>query len=620
MAPASGGAIALFAYWFHTNHSEERMNTSLKALSAAAILFFCGAAAAAPTLVQDVRVFDGQQMHERRSVLFDNGVIIDADFRGAAPKDARVVNGSGRTLLPGLIDAHTHAFRFHELPVLFGVTTQVDMFTDVASLTAAKGAMRAGRNAAHADLFSAGTLVTAPGGHGTQFGVPIPTLSKGDDALAFVDARIAEGSDFIKIVMENGYGFKSLDLATVKAVIEAAHRRGKLAVVHISNEADARAVLEAGADGLVHLYTGSTADAEGLARLARTKGAFVIPTFAVLESMAGYRGDDLLANPALAGMLDKDGQAPLKARFGPEAKPALLRAPKAVTAAMKKAGVPVLAGTDAGNPGTQYGISMHRELAALVEAGLTPSEALAAATSAPAKAFRLGQRGRIDKGYKADLLLVEGNPALDIRATRQIVEVWKDGESAGSLRERQREQVAKAALGANGALALPPDGRISQFSAARLASPFGAGWMPSTDSFTGGKSSVTLAAQPALPDGQVPLAVNAKVAPGLPYAWAGVAFMPGTQPMQAVNLSAAKVVRFKARGDGKRYQVIAMSQGVQMPGAKGFTAGPEWTEVTIPFSELKGIDPAAVTMLGFNAGPQPGDYRFEIADVRLLAN
>ncbi len=144
--------------------------------------------------------------------------------------------------------------------------------------------------------------------------------------------------------------------------------------------------------------------------------------------------------------------------------------------------------------------------------------------------------------------------------------------------------------------------------------------MGTVDSFVGGKSTVALAAGPALPDGEVPLAIAAKVAPGLPFAWAGVAFMPGKAPMQAVDLSAARLVRFRARGDGKTYQLIAMSQGVQIPGTKSFTAGPEWTEVAVPFSELKGLDPAAVTMLGFTAGPQPGDYRFEIADVRLLAH
>jgi len=594
--------------------------TALNAVATAAVLLMAASAHAAPTLVQDVRVFDGERVHEHRSVLFDKGVIIDADFKGAAPAGSRVVNGAGRTLLPGLIDAHTHAFRFHELPVLFGVTTQIDMFTEVGMMKKAKQEMAEGRAQAHADLFSAGTLVTAPGGHGTQFGIAIPTITRPEEAQAFVDARIAEGSDFIKIVMEGGHGFKPLDPATAKAVIDAAHKRGKLAVVHIGNEKDARAMLEAGADGLVHLFPAGSADAEGLAKLARSKKAFVIPTFAVLESMAAYRGDDLLVNPGFAALLDKDAQAPLKARYGAEAKPTLLVAPKMVTAAMVKAGVPVLAGTDAGNPGTQYGISMHRELAALVDAGMTPSQALTAATSAPAKVFKLGQRGRIAKGYKADLLLVDGNPTADILATRRIVEVWKDGESASTRADAQRQLVAKAAQDEKGSkvLALPADGRISLFGEKKLASPFGLGWGPSTDSFAGGKSTVKLAPQPALPDGQVPLAIDATVAPGLPFAWSGVAFMPGAQPMQPANLSAARQVRFKVRGDGKTYQMMAMSQGVQMPGAKSFVAGPEWTEVTIPFSDLKGVDPAAVTMLGFNAGPQPGEYRFEIADVRLL--
>ena len=563
-------------------------------------------ALAAATLVKDVRVFDGQAVHERRSVLFDGAAILDANFRGAAPQGARIVSGAGRTLLPCLIDAHTHAFRWQELPVLFGVTTQVDMFTDIELMKAAKQEMAQGSRHDHADLFSAGTLVTAPNGHGTQFGLLIPTITGPEQAQAFVDARIAEGSDFIKIVMGGGYGMQSISLATAKAVIDAAHLRGKLAVVHIGNEQDARAMLEAGADGLVHLFPAASSDAAGLARLARREGAFVIPTFAVLESMAGWRGDDLLADPGLAGLLDRDAQAPLKTHYGNKERAELLAAPKAITAALMRAGVPVLAGTDAGNPGTQYGVSMHRELKALVDAGLKPAQALAAATSVPAQVFRLGKRGRIAQGYKADLLLVEGNPAADILATRRIVEVWKDGASANGLRERQRQQVAKAAQAPQ-----PGAGK-------GLASPIGMSWSASTDGFAGGKSTVVLTPGQALADGQVPLAVDATVAPGLPFAWAGLAFMPGAQPMAPADFSAVKTVRFKVRGDGKTYRMIAMSQGVQTPGAQSFTAGPEWTEVSVALRELKGIDPATVTMLGFNAGPQPGDYRFEIADVRLL--
>ncbi|MET0855233.1 MAG: CIA30 family protein [Telluria sp.] len=600
--------------------------TTLKMMLLAAGISCSAAALAAATLVQDVRVFDGMAVHARRSVLIDNGVIVNADYRGAAPAGARIVSGTGRTLLPGLIDAHVHAYRYRELPLLFGVTTQVDMFNpDLQNLRATASAMAAGKNRDQADMFSAGMMVTAKGGHGTQFGAPLPTLATPAEAQAFVDARIAEGSHFIKIALEQGFGehrMNSLDIATVKAAIDAAHRRGKLAVVHISTLANARAALEAGADGLVHLFIGNAipaADAESLAQLARAKSAFVIPTFSVLESMAGVKSTPLLADANLAGLLDKEQQMVLKSSYGPTPSPALLAAPKAVVAAMRKAGVVVLAGTDAGNPGAQYGISMHHELSLLVDAGLTPREALAAATSGPAKAFRLGKRGQVANGFKADLLLVEGNPATDIAHTRRIVEIWKDGESASPLREKQRLKVAQElAPGNQQQVKLPADGRISLFSKEKLASPFGIGWQPSHDRMMGGNSLAKLEVQPAGPDGQAALAVDAQVAAGFPYPWAGIAFLPGAQPMQAADLSAARLVRFRVRGDGQRYQMTMMSRGVTIPASVPFTAGTDWTEVSIPFGDFPGIDPTAVTMIGFNAGPKPGAYRFEIADVRLL--
>jgi len=596
---------------------------ALKVVIATAGFTLSAMALAAATLVQDVRVFDGKAVHEKRSVLFDGGVILDADFRGAPPNGARIVGGAGRTLLPGLIDAHTHAFRQLDLPLLFGVTTQVDMFTAVPLMQEVKRSMAAGQNAGRADLFSAGTLATAPNGHGTQFGVPIPTLSSPAQARDFVDARIAEGSDFIKIVLEaGGHGtskMNSLDVATAKALIEAAHLRGKLAVVHVSNEADARAALEAGADGLVHLFLGAAPNqqsVDSLARLAKRQGAFVIPTFTVMESMAGVTGgDDVLLEAGLAALVDREGAATLKSRYGQQARPSALATPKAVTAALAKAGVLILAGTDAGNAGTLYGISMHRELAALVEAGLSPRAALAAATSAPAAAFRLGRRGCVAKGCKADLLLVEGNPAVDIKATRRIVDVWKDGQSANALRDKKRQQVAESS-GAK-RQALPPGGRIGDFRNGLLG-PFGSGWMPSTDQFAGGKSTVELEVLPALPDGLVALAVKATVAPGLPFAWSSVAFMPGATPMQPVDLSASRILRFRVRGDGKSYQVMLMGAGNQRPSMVPFVASEEWKEVSVPLKDFAGIDPTAIAMLAFSAGPQPGDYRFELADVRLL--
>lgn len=591
-------------------------------LLAAGLACLSGSARAGTTLVQDVRVFDGKAAHEHRSVLVRDAEIVDADFRGQVPAGARVVAGTGRTLLPGLIDAHVHAFQHFDLPLLFGVTTQVDMFTAVTTMQELTRAMAAGRNHGQADVFSAGTLLTAPGGHGTEFQVPIPTLKAGDDVQAFVDARIAEGSHFIKIVMEEGHGsqhFATLDPATVKAAIAAAHRRGKLAVVHISTLDNARAALEAGADGLAHLFPGtaiSPQQATSLAQLASARGAFVIPTFSVLESIAGVKPRDVLDDPGFASLLDKEERATLETGYGMVPVPALLVAPKAVTAALRQAGVPILAGTDAGNAGTQYGISLHHELAQLVAAGLSPAEALAAATSAPATVFKLGKRGRIAAGYKADLVLVEGNPLQDIAATRRIVEVWKDGDSTAALRDKQRQHVAQeAAPHQSQPLALPPEGRISLLKDGKPASPFG-GWLVSDDHMMGGASTMTLTAR-AEGSGAA-FAIEAHVKAGFAYPFAGLAFVAGTTPAQDADLSRARIIAFRVRGDGSQYQLTMLSRGMRIPRSVAFDAGADWHEVTIPFTAFAGVDPAALVMIGFNAGPKPGDYRFEIADVRLV--
>lgn len=94
----------------------------------------------------------------------------------------------------------------------------------------------------------------------------------------------------------------------------------------------------------------------------------------------------------------------------------------------------MMAGTDAPSPGTAYGASQHGELELLVGAGLTPLQALVAATSAPARAFRLADCGRIGPGLRADLVLVEGDPDRDITATRRIVGVWKRGVAVERVR------------------------------------------------------------------------------------------------------------------------------------------------------------------------------------------
>ena len=386
-------------------------------------------------LIKHVRVFDGERTIERTSVLIRNGKIDSIGLRLRPPKGARVINGRGHTLLPGLIDAHTHirSRRDLEQSLVFGVTTDLSMLMDLQLATEEKAEQNDNKASDRADLFSSGYCATAPNGHGTEYGLKFPTLTGPKEAQAWVDDRIAEGSDYIKIIYENGGdtghgGRPSIDQATLEALIVATHARGKLAIVHIHSEQQAMDAIEAGADGLAHLFShgGDSVDPK-FAPLVTAHHAFVIPTFTVLESVCNQSPGQRILNdpklsafvlPAYVPQLKKNinhGQAN-HCMFSMTAIPPLLAAH-----------VPILAGTDVGNSGTTPGASLHGELEYLVESGLTPTQALVAATSAIASAFKLADRGRIAPGLRADLVLANGDPTADIKATRDILAIWKGG-------------------------------------------------------------------------------------------------------------------------------------------------------------------------------------------------
>ncbi|MCK7468510.1 MAG: amidohydrolase family protein [Desulfosudis oleivorans] len=137
---------------------------------------------------------------------------------------------------------------------------------------------------------------------------------------------------------------------------------------------------------------------------------------------AGIAGDE-----ALAPYLREEDLQLLRQKPGFGTPPGSYAAAEKTLRQLRGSGVPILAGTDTPNPGTAFGAALHGELELLVKAGMTPLEALGSATSVPADVFGLKERGRISPGCRADLVLVEGDPSTDIRATRRIAAVWKDG-------------------------------------------------------------------------------------------------------------------------------------------------------------------------------------------------
>ena len=568
---------------------------------------------AAEFLIRDARVFDGSKLLPRASVHVRNGLIVAVGPDLAVPKGTQIIDAAGRTLLPGLIDAHVHSWGESRRDALrFGVTTELDMFSDFHQLPGARRERESLAATDRADLWSAGTLATTPGGHGTEYGMAIPTLTTPGEASAWVAARKQEGSDYIKIVREDLHVYHTpqrmptLDAATSAALVKAAHEQGMLAVVHVSAQEDARQMLRDGADGLVHVFQDAPADPEFVA-LARERHAFVVPTLTVIAGF-GAEQSTIAKDPRIAPWLTSEQKQSLQARMSSApGNPALIRNARESVRRLRAAGVSILAGTDAPNPNTAHGASLHEELEQLVRAGLSATESLAAATSAPAQRFGLRNRGRIAAGLRADLMLVEGDPTIDITTTRAIVAIWKNGH-----RVERRLDAEKAAF------ALKP-GVIGAFDAEKL--PQGAGaWQPTSDQMMGGHSQVQLTrvADGATHSGGA-LRISGNIAGGSPWPWAGAVFTPGATPMAAVDASAVGELQFYARGDGRAYTVMLFSGGNDhgMPAMLRIQPTAQWSQLHLRLADFPGADLTHLRAIAITAAAPPGHFQLDIDDVQI---
>jgi imidazolonepropionase-like amidohydrolase len=397
---------------------------------------------------QRVRMFDGERSLPVGSVVVTDGVI--ASVGGSSvPVGATVVDGEGRmTLLPGLIDAHFHLLGEGSLrqAITFGTTTVLSMGDDPVEVARLKQAREV------ADIRSAGVSAKAPGSRGTSAaGVAVPFVTGPEDAERFVAARIADGSDYVKIRYDDGdllsaaagHTLPFVSKQTMAALVAESHRRGLKTMVHIGTLQAAHDALDAGIDGLAHVFVDRGPD-DAIARRAKELGTFVVPTLNVFELLSGGSAwrSGLADDPRIAPYLRPEDLAVASYDGHAGCLPVDIEAAAAAVRAFHEVGVPLLAGSD---PTTYlHGVALWRELELLVQAGLSPAAALAAATSVAADAFGLTDRGRIAPGRRADLLLVDGDPTVDVSCLVDLVGVWQRGERV----ERRRPVASVEAVGA----------------------------------------------------------------------------------------------------------------------------------------------------------------------------
>ncbi len=389
-----------------------------------------GEAPGAATTIVNAKVFDGTRSQDWTSIRFSDGLITTCSAASAAQQGDEVIDAGGGTVLPGLIDAHVHLVPGALAQSLtFGVTTVLDMFSKPDLVARAKA--QAGSRPDVADVRSSGVGATAPDGHPSLIYAPFPTLTAADQADQFVAERIAEGSDYLKIFSGIRGLWPSLDFETIQALVIAAHTRGLVVVAHVSSTAGVEEVVSAGVDVVAHVPADAELDVAMVERMAEA-GVVVGPTLATVENTLGESGGAAVAgDPRLAEVLgdawvrrltsDPSGGAGRQL-------PPYSRAEDNVRR-LADAGVALLAGTDAPTPGTVFGASLHRELELLVRSGISPAQALAAATAEPARVFGLADRGHVAPGQRADLVLVSGDPLTDITATRAIERIWRGGKA-----------------------------------------------------------------------------------------------------------------------------------------------------------------------------------------------
>lgn len=573
------------------------------------------------TVFKDINVFDGFKLIKECTVVIQDSIIVEVGQHIKIPRDAEIISGNDLTLIPGLIDAHVHIVSLRDLEqsAIFGVTTVLDMMTTTEFMQQARSRVKNPKNKDMADFFSSGQPATYPGGHGTEWGTEIPTLTKVEDVKSFMDASISSGVDYIKIM--SGLGKKVISKDIVATVAKESSKRGLLTVVHIETYSKAFEAISAGVNGLGHCFADTLPD-DILINLMKEKKAFIIPTLSVMNSLPDAKKVDIFNDERLYKLIVPEILVGLKNdRPYRGYKQLKYKNAEESVRILHNAGIPILAGTDSYNPGTVHGASMHGELELLTYAGLSPLDALISATSLTAKTFGSKDRGRIAKGMRADLLLVKGDPTKNITDTRNIEDVWINGKKVDRVPWINKIEKQQKEWNETGEVPGPigsESGLISNFESGDLITEFGIFFFAISDKFFGGSSqSLIKYSNQCANNSSGSLLISGKVDCSKPKAWSGAAFFPSAMEFTIANLSGWNAVSFDAKGDTDSIMVMFMLSDQRIPVSKNFKLTNEWKKFTIPFNELGSESGKNIVGMIFGSNSCSGEFSILIDNLKL---
>jgi imidazolonepropionase-like amidohydrolase len=381
------------------------------------------------------RIIDGsgKPAMENATLLIRNGRIEAVGRKVKIPAGAERIGATGKTIIPGLINAHGHVNAAGQLGVYLrdGITTVLSLGGDKEFALREENAKAAPGTAPH--LYVAGPI---------QDSTAIPgavAVTSPEQARKSVDELIKNKPDIIKLRVDDFLGARAkMSPEVYQAVIDEAHKNGFRTAVHVVLLDDAKGVLRAGVDYIAHSVRDRQVDDEFIG-LMKKRHVFYCPTltrevavFTYSQTPEFFSDPFFLkeADPAeMAKMTDPKHQEAVRNDKGAAWYKDHMPIAMSNLKTLSDAGIPIVMGTDSGGgPGRFQGYFEHLELEYEIKSGLTPMQALVSATSAPAKLLNISKdAGTLEKGKWADFVVLSANPLDDIRNTRKIDSVWIGG-------------------------------------------------------------------------------------------------------------------------------------------------------------------------------------------------